>query len=75
MSRANSGRYVALPDGRTGMVYNKDCVTPINGKVPVYTSQTTAQADLFEGRPTLKDVQGAKILCDPKTLKVIGFFD
>lgn len=74
MSRANSGRYVQTATGKKGMAYNKD--KPVNGKIVVYVFEDSLQANLFGDIPNLRDFPDAKkILCDPKNLKVIGFFD
>jgi hypothetical protein len=75
--RKNSGKIVKLPDGRIGQVFNRDIKTLINGKVPVYTYDKITQQDLFNEKSDLSEMEaiGKKILCDPKELKIIGFFD
>lgn len=81
MSRSkNSGVIVELPDGRHGMVYHRDSQSNLfNGKVPVYTYDNSGtQADLFtpiDPGKAMLDKETKRILCDPKTLKMIGFFD
>jgi hypothetical protein len=78
MSRSkNQGRYVQLEDGRTGILFHKDC-TLINGKFPVYIVSEKPPPNLFDFGPTLNDWKketAKKVLCDPKKMKVIGYFD
>lgn len=78
MSKRNPGKMVELPDGRLGQVFNADCQKFIDGKVPVYTYDIVKQADLFNDKSDLSELKNLptkKILCDPKELKVVGFFD
>lgn len=82
MSRKNSGRMVELKDGRTGLLFNEDCKSlnpQFNGKVPVYIFEK-AQGALFDDLPpTPKSIEKehatARVLVDPKELKVYGMFD
>lgn len=51
-----------LVETKQGIGYTKNSDAPINGKIPVYLSKPGA------GQP-------ARILCDPKNLKVLGYYD
>jgi hypothetical protein len=75
--RKNSGILVALSDGRVGQLFHRDRKMMVNGKVPVYTYDDIKQGDLFNPKADLSSMKqvGKKILADPKTLTVIGFFD
>lgn len=73
--RGNSGRWVELPDGRTGLLYNKDVKEMRNGKVPIHTYENMTQQDLFDGNFDALKTADKKIMCEVKTLKVIGYFD
>ena len=77
MRGKNAGRWIELPDGRTGILYNRDVKLGLE-KLPVYVSTIVAQGDLF-AEPNKKlrpeDFQVSKILVDPKDIKVIGFID
>lgn len=57
----DSGRIVETKSGKRGRTYNKKPL--ILGKVPVY----------LEIAPNVYSDKG--VLCDPKTLKIIGFID
>lgn len=59
--KPESGYLVETKSGNTGRTYNDKEM--INGKVPVYLYDEN-------GKPAEK-----AILCDPKTLKTIGFID
>jgi len=51
-----------LVETKQGIGYTKNSDTLINGKVPVYLSKPG------EGNPP-------RILCDPKNIKIIGYYD
>ena len=51
-----------LVETKFGLGYTKNSDDPINGKIPVYLNNPK------EGSPK-------KILCDPKNIKVIGYYD
>lgn len=58
----NSGQLVKTKDGKIGRTYHKDSY--MEGKIKVY----------LEGEKRFV-FDGMKILCDPKSLKVIGMID
>lgn len=57
----HTGKIVMTKSNKMGYTKNDDI--PVNGKIPVYLSKPD------------KDFTGGKILCDPVTLKIIGYYD
>lgn len=55
----NSGYYVETKTGKKGRTYHRD--KKVNGKVIVYVE---SEAETI-----------IKLLCDPQTVKIIGFVD
>lgn len=71
MSRKEtSGLLVITGTGQHGRTYHK--IEPINGKIVVYLTQSVIK----DFKPILDEKgQQKKILCDPKTLTIIGRAD
>lgn len=67
MSRENSGYQVITKSGWTGRTYHR--VGPVNGKVVVFLIDEDFNPVLDEKG------QQKKLLCDPATLKIVGFID
>lgn len=65
------GKLVKCKDGAVGRTYNDE--EPVNGKIKVYVF-AASQADLRKPKALVKDCI-TKRLCDPDTLKVIGYAD
>lgn len=79
MSRKRPGKLVQCQDGRIGRTYNDE--PPLNGKIRVYLYSTATAAVIMtktqqEAQQAIgKDEEQVNRLCDPATLKVIGFAD
>lgn len=70
MSRDNAGYIVKTKSGKIGRTYHNKGM--INGKIPVYIA-TKKRNDY--GHWTILEVAETPILCNPKTLKGLGFID
>lgn len=69
----NSGLLVETKYGKQGRTFNNKGI--VNGKVPVYLATKFTE---FKDDPELKiaiEFEETAILCDPATLKQIGFID
>jgi len=78
----NPGKLVETKSGKIGRTYNSRGA--INGKVPVYLATSffgdhenaDIAKDISDNFPKIpRTFADAGILCDPATLKIIGFID
>jgi hypothetical protein len=67
----NSGYLVETKTGKEGRTFHSKGM--VNGKVPVYLCEESMPDNII-GSICIKYSETA-ILCDPKTLKTIGFID
>lgn len=70
MSRENAGYIVKTKSGKIGRTYHNKGM--VNGKIPVYLAAKKRKQD---GCWVILEEEKSAILCDPKTLKGLGFID
>jgi hypothetical protein len=67
------GKIVKTKSGAVGRTYAAQDI--VNGKVPVYLATKFAEPDALPGFKYPSAYNTKAILCDPTTLKTIGFID
>lgn len=67
----NSGKLIQNKDGKIGRTFNNKGL--INNKVPVYFATTFKT--MKDGYEYPSEFSKDAILCDPQTLKIIGYVD
>lgn len=67
LNRPHHSYFVRIPDGKIGRAYHEDAL--IEDKVPVYLVDSNFNP--------LRDADGKqlKVLCFPKSLRIIGFIE
>lgn len=72
MSRENSGHNVVTKNGKKGRTWHSKGL--INGKLPVYL-YTKFEPTGISGMEIGTETAETAILCDPATVKVVGYID